>query len=122
MNKNNVSIVILAAGQGSRMKSNKAKVLHNICGKPMLYHIIKASKELSDDISVVIAHQKEKVQQEMQNYFDDINFVIQDADNFPGTGGAMKNVNPKNEKVLVLNGDMPLLNAEALQGFLYTNA
>ncbi|QFR49205.1 bifunctional UDP-N-acetylglucosamine diphosphorylase/glucosamine-1-phosphate N-acetyltransferase GlmU [Sulfurimonas lithotrophica] len=122
MNKNNISIVILAAGQGSRMKSNKAKVLHSICGKPMLYHIIKASKELSDDISVVIAHQKEKVQEEMQNYFDDINFVIQDADNFPGTGGAMKNIKPKYERVLVLNGDMPLIDASSLQGFIDTDA
>ncbi|WP_373070784.1 bifunctional UDP-N-acetylglucosamine diphosphorylase/glucosamine-1-phosphate N-acetyltransferase GlmU [Sulfurimonas sp.] len=122
MDKNNISIVILAAGQGSRMKSNKAKVLHNICGKPMLYHIIKASKEISNDISVVIAHQKEKVQQEMENFFTDIHFVVQDADNFPGTGGAMKNVKPKNEKVLVLNGDMPLINADSLQGFIDTDA
>lgn len=122
MDKNNISIVILAAGQGSRMKSNKAKVLHNICGKPMLYHIIKASKEISNDISVVIAHQKVKVQSEMELFFDDINFIIQDAENFPGTGGAMKNVTAKNEKVLVLNGDMPLIDADALQGFLDTDA
>jgi len=122
MNKNNISIVILAAGQGSRMKSNKAKVLHSICGKPMLYHIIKASKEISDDISVVIAHQKEKVQEQMEVFFDNINFVIQDAENFPGTGGAMKNVKPKNEKVLVLNGDMPLIDSNALQGFIDTDA
>ncbi len=122
MDKNNISIVILAAGQGSRMKSNKAKVLHSICGKPMLYHIIKASKEISDDISVVIAHQKEKVQSEMQAFFDDINFIVQDADNFPGTGGAMKNVSVKHEKVLVLNGDMPLIDSNALQGFIDTDA
>jgi bifunctional UDP-N-acetylglucosamine pyrophosphorylase/glucosamine-1-phosphate N-acetyltransferase len=122
MDKNNISIVILAAGQGSRMKSNKAKVLHTICGKPMLYHIIKASKEISDDVSVVIAHQKEKVQAEMEKFFDDINFVVQDAENFPGTGGAMKNVKAKNEKVLILNGDMPLIDAQALQGFIDVDA
>ncbi|WP_428738659.1 bifunctional UDP-N-acetylglucosamine diphosphorylase/glucosamine-1-phosphate N-acetyltransferase GlmU [Sulfurimonas sp.] len=122
MNLSNISIVILAAGKGSRMKSNKAKVLHEISGKPMLYHIIKASKELSNDVSVVIAHQKEKVQESMQKYFDDITFVEQDTTNFPGTGGAMKNVTPKNEKVLVLNGDMPLISAESLQGFLHNDA
>lgn len=122
MNKNNISIVILAAGKGSRMKSSKAKVLHNISGKPMLYHIIKASLEISDDISIVIAHQKEEVQEQMSSYFDNINFIIQDTDNFPGTGGAMKKVAPKNEKVLVLNGDMPLINADSLQGFLTTKA
>lgn len=116
--KDTISIVILAAGKGSRMKSPKAKVLHTISGKPMLYHIIKASREISNDITVVIAHQKEAVQTQMEEYFDDINFVVQDSDNFPGTGGAMKNVNPKNEKVLVLNGDMPLITSDALQGFL----
>jgi len=120
--KDKISIIILAAGKGSRMKSPKAKVLHSISGKPMLYHIIKASQELSNDISVVIAHQKEEVQLQMEEFFDDINFVVQDAQNFPGTGGAMKNVSPKNEKVLVLNGDMPLITAEALQGFLDTDA
>jgi len=120
--KDKISIVILAAGKGSRMKSPKAKVLHSISGKPMLYHIIKASQELSNDISVVIAHQKEEVQAQMESHFDDINFVVQDAKNFPGTGGAMKNVAPKNEKVLVLNGDMPLITADALQGFLDTDA
>jgi bifunctional UDP-N-acetylglucosamine pyrophosphorylase/glucosamine-1-phosphate N-acetyltransferase len=120
--KNDISIIILAAGKGSRMKSSKAKVLHNISGKPMLYHIIKASKELSNDISVVIAHQKEQVKEQMQSYFNDINFVVQDAQNFPGTGGAMKNIAPKNKKVLVLNGDMPLINAKALEGFVDNDA
>ena len=118
MDKNKISIVILAAGKGSRMKSPKAKVLHTVCGKEMLYHIIKSSREISNDITVVVAHQKDAVVKQISSYFDDINFVIQDADNFPGTGGAMKNISVKNEKVLVLNGDMPLLTADALQGFL----
>jgi len=122
MNKENLSIVILAAGKGSRMKSTKAKVLHNISGKPMLYHIIKESKKLSDDITVVVAHQKEAVIESMQHYFDGINFVEQDAENFPGTGGAVMDIAPKHEKVLVLNGDMPLITAEALQGFLEIQA
>lgn len=122
MSKDKISIVILAAGKGSRMKSSKAKVLHSISGKPMLYHIIKASRELSNDVSVVIAHQKEEVQKQMQEYFDDITFIIQDAENFPGTGGAMKNIAPKNKKVLVLNGDMPLITAKALDGFLSNDA
>jgi len=118
MNKNPISIVILAAGKGSRMKSNRAKVLHEISGKPMLYHIIKESKKLSDDITVVIAHQKEAVKETMQSYFEDINFVEQDAQNYPGTGGAVMSISPKYEKVLVLNGDMPLITADALKGFL----
>ncbi|RLA80106.1 MAG: bifunctional UDP-N-acetylglucosamine diphosphorylase/glucosamine-1-phosphate N-acetyltransferase GlmU [Epsilonproteobacteria bacterium] len=122
MNKDQVSIIILAAGKGSRMKSPKAKVLHSISGKPMLYHIIKSSLEISNDITVVVAHQKEAVIEQMSSFFDNINFVVQDAENFPGTGGAMKNVVPKNKKVLVLNGDMPLITSDALQGFLETEA
>ncbi len=115
--KNDTSIVILAAGKGSRMKSNTAKVLHKICGKEMLYHIIKEAKKVSNDITVVIAHQREKVQSAMQNYFDDINFVIQDAENFPGTGGAAMGIKPKYARVLVLNGDMPLITAESMEQF-----
>jgi len=88
----------------------------------MLYHIIKESRKLSDDITVVVAHQKEAVIEEMQKYFHGINFVAQDAQNFPGTGGAMKNVTPKNDKVLVLNGDMPLITAASLEGFLEIDA
>ena len=119
---NNISIVILAAGKGSRMKSPKAKVLHSISGKPMLYHIVKESLHVSDDVTVVVAHQKDAVIAEVSKDFPNITFVIQDDVNFPGTGGAMKNVVAKHEKVLVLNGDMPLITAGALQGFLTTNA
>jgi bifunctional UDP-N-acetylglucosamine pyrophosphorylase/glucosamine-1-phosphate N-acetyltransferase len=122
MKKENISIIILAAGKGSRMKSSKAKVLHNISGKPMLYHIIKESRKISDDITVVVAHQKDAVIKEMQKYFDDINFIEQDASNYPGTGGAMMQVQAKYDKVLVLNGDMPLITADALKGFLELEA
>ncbi|MBE0514189.1 NTP transferase domain-containing protein, partial [Sulfurimonas sp.] len=122
MNKNRISIVILAAGKGSRMKSSKAKVLHTICAKEMLYYIIKASREISDDITVVIAHQKDAVQKAVSDNFNDISFVTQDDINFPGTGGAMKNISIKNEKVLVLNGDMPLITAKALDGFLHNSS
>ncbi len=116
MNKSR-SIVILAAGKGSRMKSATAKVLHKVSGKEMLFHIIKASKAISDDVIVVIAHQKERVQEAMSEAFDDLTFVVQDADNFPGTGGALMNVKPKYEDVLVLNGDMPLITTDSIRGF-----
>lgn len=122
MDKNKISIVILAAGKGSRMHSSKAKVLHTLSGKAMLYHIIKASREISDDITIVVAHQKELVKKGVLEYFDDINFVEQDLVNYPGTGGALKNVMPKNDKVLILNGDMPLITAQALRGFIDTQA
>ncbi len=114
----NLSIVILAAGKGSRMKSSKAKVLHPISGKEMLYYIIKESLKISNDVTVVIHHQKDAVQEAMIKHFGDkINFLVQDADNFPGTGGAVMGIQPKHDRVLVLNGDMPLITAEALSGF-----
>jgi len=119
----NLSIVILAAGKGSRMKSSKAKVLHPISGKEMLYFIIKESLKISDDITVVIHHQKEAVQEAMMKHFGDkITFLVQDADNFPGTGGAVMGIKPQHEKVLVLNGDMPLITAASLSGFQLSNA
>jgi len=111
------SIIILAAGAGTRMKSALPKVLHTISGKPMLYYCIKEALKISDDITVVLYHQFEKIKAQMQEYFTNINFVIQDCENFPGTGGALMNIIPKYEKVLVLNGDMPLIQARELEKF-----
>lgn len=117
-----LSIVILAAGKGSRMKSPKAKVLHEICGREMLYYSIKAARALTDDVIVVVAHQKEAVMSAMGKYFDDIAFVTQDAENFPGTGGAMMGILPKYDDVLVLNGDMPLITSSSIEKFLSSPA
>ncbi|MCG3692846.1 bifunctional UDP-N-acetylglucosamine diphosphorylase/glucosamine-1-phosphate N-acetyltransferase GlmU [Aliarcobacter butzleri] len=111
------SIIILAAGAGTRMKSDTPKVLHKISGKPMLYYSIKEALKLSDDITVVLYHQFEKVKAEIEKYFSNINFVIQDHKNYPGTGGAVMGITPKYEKVLVLNGDMPLIQANELEKF-----
>ena len=113
----NKSIIVLAAGAGTRMKSDTPKVLHKISGKPMLYYSIKEALKLSDDITVVLFHQFEKVKAEIEKYFSNINFVIQDHKNFPGTGGAVMGITPKYEKVLVLNGDMPLIQADELKKF-----
>ena len=113
----NKSIIILAAGAGTRMKSDTPKVLHRISGKPMLYYSIKEALKLSDDITVVLYHQAQRVQAEMEKYFSNINFVIQDHANYPGTGGAVMGITPKYEKVLVLNGDMPLIQASELEKF-----
>ena len=66
---NQKSIIILAAGQGTRMKSDTPKVLHKISGKPMLYYSIKEALKLSDDITVVLFHQAQRVQAEMEKYF-----------------------------------------------------
>ena len=113
----NKSIIVLAAGAGTRMKSDTPKVLHKISGKPMLYYSIKEALKLSDDITVVLFHQAQRVQAEMEKYFSNINFVIQDHANYPGTGGAVMGITPKYEKVLVLNGDMPLIQSSELEKF-----
>lgn len=113
----NKSIIVLAAGAGTRMKSDTPKVLHKISGKPMLYYSIKEALKLSDDITVVLFHQAQRVQEQMEKYFTNINFVIQDHLNYPGTGGAVMRITPKYEKVLVLNGDMPLIQSSELEKF-----
>ena len=118
----NNSVIILAAGKGTRMKSKLPKVLHKISGFEMLYFAIKEAKKLSDDITVVLFHQAELVRQHMENYFDDIRYIIQDHENYPGTGGAVMNIDCKHDKVLVLNGDMPLVEAEELEKFTEIDA
>ncbi len=110
-----ISIVILAAGKGSRMKSTTPKVLHTISGKSMLSHAIDAGLAISDDITVVLAHQAKRVQEAIEAEYQNINFHMQDAEQFPGTGGAMKGVTTKYEKTLILNGDMPLITQSSLE-------
>ncbi len=118
----NNSVIILAAGKGTRMKSTRPKVLHEISGFPMLYYAIKDAQKLSDDITVVLYHQAELVQESMERYFDNINYVLQDHVNYPGTGGAVMNIDVKHDKVLVLNGDMPLIEADELEKFSQIDA
>jgi len=110
-----ISVVILAAGQGTRMKSTTPKVLHTISGKPMLFHAIDAAKEISDDITVVLHHQAERIQEEVEKVYEHIIFHRQDAENFPGTGGAMKGVQTRHSRTLILNGDMPLITKASLE-------
>ena len=117
MNKN-ISIIILAAGKGSRMKSTTPKVLHKISGKEMLYYSIKEALKISDDIHVVLYHQATLVKQTMEKYFSNINYKIQDHENYPGTGGAVMGMGLKYENTLVLNGDMPLIQSDELEKFL----
>lgn len=114
----NTSIIIMAAGKGTRMKSSLAKVLHPISGQPMLWHIVQAASEISDDITVVTNHQANDVEAMLCDSFKNLQFKRQDADNFPGTGGAVMGISIKHDKVLVLNGDMPLLDKSAMQSFL----
>jgi bifunctional UDP-N-acetylglucosamine pyrophosphorylase/glucosamine-1-phosphate N-acetyltransferase len=119
--QSNLSIIILAAGKGTRMKSSIPKVLHKISGKEMLYYSIEEAQKLSNDIHVVLYHQSDLVKSSMEKYFENINYHIQNHEKYPGTGGAVMGITPKNEKVLVLNGDMPLIEAEELKQLTQTD-
>ncbi|MFA7026530.1 MAG: bifunctional UDP-N-acetylglucosamine diphosphorylase/glucosamine-1-phosphate N-acetyltransferase GlmU [Sulfurovum sp.] len=110
-----ISVVILAAGQGTRMRSSMPKVLHTISGKPMLFHAIDAAREISTDITVVLYHQAERIREEIEAVYQGIQFHIQDAERFPGTGGAMKGIQTRHERTLILNGDMPLVTKSSLE-------
>lgn len=109
-----LSVVILAAGKGTRMKSEKPKVLHEISGKPMLFHAIDAAQKVSDDVTVVLYHQAERIQNQIESSYRNIKFHLQDVAQFPGTGGAMKGVEAAHDQVMILNGDMPLVTMDSL--------
>jgi len=117
-----ISVVILAAGQGTRMKSSTPKVLHEISGKSMLFHAIDAAQQISNDITVVLYHQAARIQNEIEAHYHGIHIHIQDVQKFPGTGGAMKGVNVKHNKALILNGDMPLVTMHALESLMQGDA
>jgi len=117
-----ISVVILAAGQGTRMKSTTPKVLHEISGKPMLFHAIDAAQKISDDITVVLYHQAARIQEAIEAHYSGIHFHMQDAVQFPGTGGAMKDVHVRHSKALILNGDMPLVTMGALESLMQGDA
>ena len=117
-----LSIVILAAGQGTRMKSSNPKVLHTISGKPMLFHSIDVAKEVSEDITIVLYHKAELIKEEVNAHYGNIKYHIQDVNQFAGTGGALKGLNLNNDRVLILNGDMPLITKESLELLTTSNS
>ncbi len=115
-----LQVIILAAGKGTRMKSKSAKVLHTLCNKPMIEYVIEESLKLTNSVDVVLNHQFEKVKEIVEKY--PVNIIKQDLENYPGTGGAVKEVPIKGDKVFILNGDMPLIEADELKKFLDIDA
>jgi len=109
-----LEIVILAAGQGTRMRSALPKVLHPVAGKPMLAHVIDTARGLGPSrIHVVIGHGADLVRERLQA--DDLNFVIQEQQ--LGTGHAVAQAAPflSADKVLILYGDVPLIEQPTLE-------
>ncbi len=112
-----LDIVILAAGQGTRMRSALPKVLHPVAGKSMLGHVIDTARLLKPQgIHVVIGHGAERVRELLAA--DDLNFVLQSEQ--LGTGHAVAQALPmlSAERVLILYGDVPLIEVETLQRLL----
>ncbi|HCA10338.1 MAG TPA: bifunctional N-acetylglucosamine-1-phosphate uridyltransferase/glucosamine-1-phosphate acetyltransferase, partial [Marinobacter adhaerens] len=109
-------VVILAAGQGSRMKSALPKVLHPIAGRPMLHHVIDTAKQLgAERIHTVIGHGADKVRETTDEA--SVNWVTQSEQ--LGTGHAVAQALPDlpdDARVLVLYGDVPLTRHETLEG------
>ena len=110
-------IVILAAGQGSRMKSDLPKVLHKVAGKPMLQHVVDTVGKLgAEAVHIIVGHGAELVK---DNIVGDVNWCYQNEQ--LGTGHAvaqaLPNI-PQNSQVLVLYGDVPLIAEDTLSSML----
>lgn len=112
-----LDIVILAAGQGTRMRSALPKVLHPIAGQSMLAHVVQTARSLKPkSIQVVIGHGAEAVREQLAA--DDVSFVVQNEQ--LGTGHAVAQAVPylQAENTLVLYGDVPLIEATTLHSLL----
>jgi bifunctional UDP-N-acetylglucosamine pyrophosphorylase/glucosamine-1-phosphate N-acetyltransferase len=110
-----IAIVILAAGKGTRLKSKRAKVLHEIGGKTLLQHVVDAASHVvvPHDIFVIVGHQAEAVQASVQSR--GVQFVLQDQQR--GTGHALQCAERATrgyDHVIVLSGDVPLLRCETV--------
>tara|TARA_B110000090_G_scaffold53212_1_gene60760 strand:- start:1256 stop:2611 length:1356 start_codon:yes stop_codon:yes gene_type:complete len=114
-----IHTIILAAGAGSRMKSNKAKVLQRIGGMSMLQRVTATASSLNSKSTVVLGHDKDSVLEHMKTMDGNITSVIQA--NQLGTADAVKSAmsqTQSGEKILVLYGDVPLVSKESLEALI----
>src|SRR5215813_4999309 len=118
-----LDVLILAAGLGTRMKSARAKVVHELGGRPLISHVVRTARQLHlRKIFIVVGHQAAEVEKVVRAEFpdDDIAFVTQAEQR--GTGDAVMAARAELEGVdstlLVLSGDVPLVRAETLSRFV----
>ncbi len=115
MSNSAMSVVILAAGKGTRMYSDLPKVLHTLAGKPMVQHVIDAANKLgAQRVHLVYGHGGDLLQNTLSD--GSLNWVLQ-AEQL-GTGHAMQQAAPffaDDEDILMLYGDVPLISVESLQ-------
>jgi len=112
-----IDAIILAAGQGTRMKSNKAKVLHQLGDKSLLQHVVEAINPLSASINIVIGSDAELVKNSINNR--SINWVVQKKQ--LGTGHAVQQVkNSINNKstCIILYGDVPFISTNTIKSLI----
>jgi len=110
-----LAVAIMAAGRGTRLKSQLPKVLHEVGGKPLLEHVIRAAQRIVDakDVYAIIGHEAERVRAAMQH--TGVNFVLQ-ADQ-RGTGHALmvaQDALARYDVVVVLSGDAPMISSETI--------
>ena len=111
--------IILAAGEGSRMKSNRAKALQKVGGSSMLQKICATAGSISPDITLVVGYDKESIIEESKNY--SLNISIAEQPMAIGTGDAVKcglKSTVSASKILVLYGDVPLIRRETLDNLI----
>ena len=113
-----VVAVVLAAGKGTRMKSDKSKLVHKIYGKEIVLRSVEnAHKAGIDEIIAVVGHLKEQVQEVLK---DRVKYVYQEE--MLGTGHAVMQAKEflqgKKGKVVVLNGDVPILRPETIRNLI----
>ena len=112
-----LAVIVLAAGQGTRMKSRLPKVLHRIGGRPLVGHVIDTALALGPDrVAVVVRHERDLVAGAVAETAPGV--IVVDQDEVPGTGRAVEMALDALDDfagdVLVLSGDVPLLEADTL--------
>ncbi len=116
---NNVLTIILAAGQGTRMKSDRVKVLHHVAGRPMLHYVVDNAGSFSSSIVLIIGRQGEMVRESLAGK-PNLKFIVQEEQ--LGTGHAViqarEEILKHSGPVLVLYGDTPLLREETLRNLI----
>lgn len=116
----NASVIVLAAGLGTRMKSDKAKVLHEICGRPMIQYVVEAALQVvGSNVVVVVGHQSGVVKKVLSEYHG-ISFALQETQR--GTGHAvacaLPHLSREIDDVVILCGDVPLIFPHTIRGLL----
>lgn len=113
-----ITAVVLAAGKGTRMKSDKAKVLHEVFFKPMVHHVLDSIQQIPVQQSIVIVgHQQERVASSLKEY----EYIPVTQQEQLGTGHAVlctETACTNAEQVMILCGDTPLVRPEMLQALL----